>query len=180
MKKIFKGLICAGLATSIAAGLVGAAGCQDKSNPGSGGKIEYRDPEKDALKLAIGAVDQKFNPMFYTSLNDGTIATLTQVSLITTDAKGNLAVGEDQPTVALDYLETYYDSHGTKLATGDGKKVTAVPGGNVNGDQNGYTTYEFLIKNGMKFSDGVDLTVMDVLFNLYVYLDPLYSGSSSI
>lgn len=180
MKKILKGLICAGLAGSIAAGMVGAAGCTKNNNPGSGGNIVYRDSETDPLRLAIGAVDEKFNPMFYTSLNDGTIANLTQVSLITTDAEGNLTVGEDQPTVALDYLETYYDAHGTKLATGNGKKVTAVPGGNVNGDQNGYTTYEFLIKNGMKFSDGEALTVMDVLFNLYVYLDPLYSGSNTI
>lgn len=180
MKKILKGLICAGLAASIGAGMVGAAGCNNNKNPGSGGKIEYRDPEKDALRLAIGGVDQKFNPMFYTSLNDGTIANLTQVSLITTDSEGKLVVGDDQPTVALDYLETYYDANGTKLATGDGKNITAAPGGNVNGDQNGYTTYEFLIKNNMKFSDGEALTVMDVLFNLYVYLDPLYSGSSTI
>lgn len=177
MKKIFKGLICAGLATSIAAGMIGAAGCNNNNNnPGSGGNIVYRDPETDALKLAIGAVDQKFNPMFYTSLNDGTIANLTQVSLITTDKDGKLVVGEDQPTVALDYLETYYDANGTKLVTGDGKKITP----ETDGDQNGYTTYEFLIKNGMKFSDGVDLTVMDVLFNLYVYLDPLYSGSNTV
>ncbi len=179
MKKILKGLICAGLAGTIAAGMVGAAGCKTNT-PGSGGKIEYRDPESQPLKLAIGALDEKFNPMFYTSLNDGTIANLTQVALITTDTNGNLAVGDDQPTVALDYLETYYNAAGNTLATGDGKKITAVPGGNVNGDQNGYTTYEFLIKNGIKFSDGVDLTVMDVLFNLYVYLDPLYSGSSTI
>ncbi|MBQ8684917.1 MAG: hypothetical protein IJ514_01950, partial [Clostridia bacterium] len=32
----------------------------------------------------------------------------------------------------------------------------------------------------IKFSDGVDLTIKDVLFNLYVYLDPMYMGSSTI
>lgn len=173
MKKIFKALICAGLVGAIAAGTLGAAGCGKKS----GAK---RDPEKDPLRLSIGAVDTKFNPMFYTAQNDGEIANMTQVSLITTDAEGKLRVGENYPTVALDYVETYYDTHGTVLATGDGNNISAAQGGNTNGDQNGTTTYEFVIKNGIKFSDGEPLTVLDVLFNLYVYLDPAYSGSSTI
>lgn len=171
MKKIFKGLICAGLVGAIAAGTLGAAGCK---------KDSHRDPESSPLRLAIGACDEKFNPLYYTSQNDGIIANMTQISLITADAGGKLTVGENQPTVALDYLETYYNAEGVALATGNGREVNALPGGNVNGDVNGSTTYEFLIKNDVKFSDGVDLTVMDVLFNLYVYLDPLYSGSNTI
>lgn len=42
------------------------------------------------------------------------------------------------------------------------------------------TTYEFILKNGIKFSDGKPLTMKDVLFNLYVYLDPAYTGSATI
>ena len=172
MKKIFKALICTGLAGMLAAGTLGAAACKKNSS---------RDPEKSPLRLSIGACDEKFNPLFYTSQNDGTIAGLTQVSLITTNEAGELSVGEDQPTVALDYRETYYNSSQAKIGTGDGKTVAFEQGYSESSiDINGSTTYEFLIKNGMKFSDGVDLTVMDVLFNLYVYLDPLYSGSSTI
>lgn len=182
MKKILKGLICVGLVGAVAAGTIGAAGCKN-SNPGSGGQIEYRNTETSPLRLAIGAVDEKFNPMFFTSANDGVIASLTQASLITADAQGNLAYGEDQPTVALDYLETYYGAEDAVLATGDGVKFDYAQGqtsASVSANAS-YTTYEFLIKNGMMFSDGVHpLTVMDVLFNLYVYLDPLYSGSSTI
>ncbi|MDE5789473.1 MAG: hypothetical protein K2H78_03535 [Clostridia bacterium] len=164
MKKLFKGLICAGLCGVLA---VGASGCSAS---------EHRDPETAPLKLAIGAVDQKFNPLFYTSQNDGVIANLTQASMLTVDSNGVLAYGEDYPTVTLDYKETYYSSSDIELGTSDGK------GGKINGTSDGaaYTTYEFLIKNGIKFSDKVDLTVMDVLFNLYVYLDPAYSGSSTI
>lgn len=182
MKKIFKGLICLPLAGVLAAGTLCAAAC-NKSTPGSGGKIVYRDTETDALRLAIGAVDEKFNPMFYTSQNDGIIAGLTQVSLITADAQGNLAYGENYPTVALDYLETYYGEGDTKLATGDGVNFNYESGqtSTTVSENASYTTYEFLIKNGMMFSDGEHpLTVMDVLFNLYVYLDPLYNGSNTI
>ncbi len=165
MKKIIKGLICAGICTSFA--LTGLAGCN---------KSAHRDSETSPLKLAIGATDGKFNPLFYTSANDGTIANMTQASLLTADAEGQLAVGENYPTVALDYEETYYsDVAGTnQIGTGDGIKISG------SSDVNGSTAYEFVIKNGVKFSDGTPLTVMDVLFNLYVYLDPLYSGSSTI
>ena len=164
MKKIFKGLICAGLCGMLA---IGATGCNGS---------EHRNPETDALKLAIGSVDQKFNPLFYTSANDGTIANMTQVSMLSTNAEGKLAYGEDYPTVTLDYLETYKNGSEV-LGTYDGKAD------NIPQKLNGATTteYEFLIKNGMKFSDGEhDLTVMDVLFNLYVYLDPVYNGSNTI
>ncbi|MCM1438299.1 MAG: ABC transporter substrate-binding protein [Roseburia sp.] len=168
MKKIFKALLCTGLAGMLAVGTIGAAACK---------KSGKRNPESSPLRLAIGACDEKFNPMFYTSQNDGTIAGLTQVSLITSDSDGNLAVGENQPTVALDYLETYYNKAGAVIGTGDG---TNTDFGENSADIEGSTKYEFLIKNGMKFSDGEPLTVMDVLFNLYVYLDPLYNGSSTI
>ena len=167
MKKIIKGLVCAGVCASFAmTGLVGCGGVESA----------HRDSETSPLKLAIGSVDNNFNPLFYTSANDGAIANLTQASLMTADANGQLAYGENYPTVALDYKETYYsDVAGTaQIGTGDGKNITG------NSSVNGSTSYEFVIKNGIKFSDGTDLTVMDVLFNLYVYLDPLYSGSSTI
>ncbi len=168
MITLFKGLICAGPCGVLA---VGGSGCNAS---------EHRDPEKAPLRLAIGAVDQKFNPLFYTSQNDGVIANLTQAAMLTVDVDKNnnpvLAYGEEYPTVTLDYKETYYSSSDIELGSSDGRS------GEVSGNSNGaaYTTYEFLIKNGVKFSDGVDLTVMDVLFNLYVYLDPSYSGSSTI
>jgi len=163
VKKIFKGLICAGLCSTLALG--GLIGCN---------KSEHRDTETAPLKLAIGAKDGNFNPLFYTAANDGTIANMTQASLLTADADGKLAYGENYPTVALDYRETYYDKNGAETGTSDGRDIKGY------GDNNGSTAYEFVIKNGVKFSDGIDLTVMDVLFNFYVYLDPLYSGSATI
>ncbi|MDE6558240.1 MAG: hypothetical protein K2K39_03930 [Clostridia bacterium] len=168
MKKIFKGLICAGLCGLLA---VGATGCIKPTV-----ESEHRDPETAPLRLAIGALDEKFHPLLYTSQNDGTIAGMTQATLMTSNAKGKLAYGDDQPTVALDYQEVYKNGSGETIKTSDG--IEDVSGVDVGA--NGSTSYEFLIKNGVKFSDGVDLTVMDVLFNLYVYLDSVYSGSSTI
>jgi len=153
MKKSIKRIVCTGLGIA----LLAFSGC----------KSSDLDPETRALKLSIGALDGNFNPFFYTAQNDGDIASMTQIAMLSTDKDGKVAYGENEPTVVLDYSQTMYDSK---------------TGGNVTqtGSEDGRTEYEFVIKNGIKFSDGVDLTIKDVLFNLYVYLDPMYTGSATI
>lgn len=121
--------------------------------------------ETRAVTIAIGTVDRNFNPFFYTALNDGEVVSPTQIPMITADENGDVACGQNEATVALAYKYTMYDANGN---------VTE------QGSTDGTTVYEFVIKNGIKYSDGEDLTIKDVLFNLYVYLDPLYSGSSTI
>ncbi len=123
------------------------------------------DPETRPVVFATDALDGNFNPFFATSGTDTTITAMTQIGMLTTDEQGNPVCGEDEATVVLDYKETMKQSNGQ--STTDGTKAAT-------------TEYEFIIKNGIKFSDGVDLTIKDVLFNLYVYLDPAYMGSATI
>lgn len=68
---------------------------------------------------------------------------------------------------------TYGDSEGVVT-----KDLQIITEGTENKDQT--TTYYFVLKNNVKFSNGSALTIKDVLFNLYVYLDPAYTGSSTI
>lgn len=126
---------------------------------------EYLDPEKDALVFSTEALDGNFNPFFATSGADTTIISNTQLGMLTTDEKGNPICGENEATAVLDYKETMKKENGQ--ATNNGSEAAT-------------TEYEFIIKNGIKFSDGVPLTIKDVLFNLYVYLDPAYMGSATI
>jgi len=139
------------------------AGCKDD-------KKKNYDTETRAMVFATDALDGNFNPFFATSATDSKIAAITQVGMLTTDSKGNPLVGENEPTVVLDYKQTMKDGNGD--VTTDGEKASKANGGK--------TEYEFIIKNGMKFSDGEPLTIKDVLFNLYVYLDPAYMGSATI
>lgn len=139
--------------------MLSAAGC----------KKTHRDSEKSQLLLATGALDGNFNPFFYTSQNDGNMISMTQISMLTTNEKGKLVCGDDWPTVVQSYTKTYYDAK--PVGTGNVIQVGSV---------DGRTEYEFVIKNGIKFSDGTPLTIKDVLFNLYVYLDPAYTGSSTM
>lgn len=155
MNKFLKGAVCAGLCCSMLA----AVGC----------KKAKLDPEKRQLTLATAALDGNFNPFFYTSQNDGNMISMTQISMLTVDSDGKLVCGENWPTAVLEYNKTYYDAK--EQGTG-----SVIP----EGIQSGRTEYEFVIKNGIKFSDGEPLTVKDVLFNLYVYLDPAYTGSSTM
>ena len=121
-----------------------------------------------AFVIMTDNLDGLFNPFFSTSASDGTIVSMTQIGMLTSDTDENgdahVAFGPDYAVVVLDY-ESSYDINGTSEKP-DEKK--------------GVTTYTFVIKNGIKFSDGKPLTIEDVLFNMYVYLDPVYTGSSTM
>ncbi len=120
-------------------------------------KKYVNDPETRPVVFATEALDGNFNPFFATSAGDSEMASMTQLGMLVTDESGNITYGKDEPTVTLDYRLTEVQE-----------------GGNT------YTDYEFIIKNDIKFSDGTDLTIKDVLFNLYVYLDPAYMGSATM
>ncbi len=147
MKKIAKVIVFLLVVCTVVSCFIG---CKDKPEEG-----KNYDPETRPLTMSIGALDGNFNPFFYTAQNDGNVVSMTQVSMLASDAQGNAVAGENRPTVAKDFSVT---------EAADGSS----------------TTYEFLIKNGMKFSDGQDLNLMDVLFNYYVYLDEAYIGSNTL
>ena len=44
---------------------------------------------------------------------------------------------------------------------------------------NSTSTYTFILKNGITFSDGKPVTAKDVLFSIYVLCDPAYDGIST-
>ncbi|HCS75580.1 MAG TPA: hypothetical protein DIW17_17105, partial [Clostridiales bacterium] len=44
---------------------------------------------------------------------------------------------------------------------------------------NSTSTYTFVLKNGITFSDGQPVTAKDVLFSMYVLSDPMYDASST-
>jgi len=116
------------------------------------------DEKPDAFVIMSEELDGLFNPFFSTTGADSTIVSMTQIGMLTSKyVNGEVveAFGEDEAVVTKDYEKTY-----------DSAKNE--------------TTYTFVIKNGIKYSDGHPLTIEDVLFNLYVYLDPVYTGSATI
>ena len=111
----------------------------------------------DAFVVMTEQLDGLFNPFFYTSAPDGTIVAMTQIGMLGSkyvNGEVEVAYGENEAVVVKDY--------------------------DIVENSNDTTTYTFVLKNGIKFSDGHPLTMEDVLFNYYVYLDPVYTGSNTL
>ena len=117
------------------------------------------------LILQSSTMDGVFNPFFYSSAYDLDVIGLIDIGLLTMDESAGVVASDYYPTVAKSYSIYYQDANGNK-------KEVYEAGNEV--------VYEMIIKNGMKFSDGSAITAEDVLFNFYVYLDPAYSGSSTL
>ena len=111
----------------------------------------------DAFVIMTEQLDGLFNPFFYTSAPDGTIVGMTQISMLSSkyvNGEVEVAYGDDEAVVVKDY--------------------------DIVENADGTTTYTFVLKNGILFSDGQPLTMEDVLFNYYVNLDPVYTGSNTL
>jgi peptide/nickel transport system substrate-binding protein len=145
--------------------------CTPKTDgPGTDPGTNDNTKKVDALVFASDELDGVFNPFFATSGPDMEVMGMTQLSMLSTDAQGKPAYGADLDTAVLDMTNVPVD-----------ERSSADKEGIYTGDYHDYyTTYEFVLKNGIKFSDGSPLTMQDVLFNLYVYLDTSYTGSSTM
>ena len=111
----------------------------------------------DAFVIMTEQLDGLFNPFYYTAAADGTIVSMTQIGMLGAkyeNGEVQVAYGENEAVVVKDY--------------------------EIVENKNDTTTYNFVLKNGIKFSDGHPLTMEDVLFNYYVYLDPVYTGSNTL
>ncbi len=163
MNKSVKRVSCLALSTLLLSSFAACGGSDNKKDPSN--TTTKFDAETRPLVLATDALDGTFNPFFATSAADVNILSMTQLGMMTADEDGNPVCGENEATVALDYKVTMLDADMQET---------------MNASAAAYTDYEFIIKNGIHFSDGVKLTIKDVLFNLYAYLDTMYMGSSTI
>ncbi len=145
-KRILSLVLCVALCVSMLGML---AGCDSKN-------------KSDAFVIMTENLDGLFNPFYATSGTDVTIASQTQISMLSAKSvktgedtyKVEVAYGENEAVVALDYM--------------------------IQENDDGTVSYYFVLKNGIQFSDGHPLTMEDVLFNLYTYLDPVYTGSNTL
>jgi peptide/nickel transport system substrate-binding protein len=142
------------------------AGCKKKS------------PVPDVFVIATDTLDGVFNPFFATNAQDVSVAGMTQLSMLVTSKDGEVDYGDGKDCVVKDvYMPDTVDER-----TEDDRYLASRPNFQPDADYYSryYSTYSFLLKNGLKFSDGTPLTVKDVLFNYYVYLDVAYTGSSTL
>lgn len=119
------------------------------------------------LVVATDTLSQKFSPFFADTEYDQNVVERTQISMMTTDRVGgiiyNAIEGETVNYNGTDYLYT-------------GPANISV----VYDEASDITTYTTKIREDMKFSDGEPVTADDIIFTYYVYLDPSYTGSTTV
>lgn len=119
------------------------------------------------LVVATDTLSQKFSPFFADTEYDQNVVEMTQISMMTTDRVGgiiyNAIEGETVNYNGTDYLYT-------------GPANISV----VYDEASDITTYTTKLREDLKFSDGEPVTADDIIFTYYVYLDPSYTGSTTV
>ena len=126
------------------------------------------DDQETAKTLVVGTqnFDGKFSPFFYTNSYENDVMSMIFDGLLLTDREGSVVLkgadGEVRPYNGTDY--TY----------------TGVANCDIVENADGTVDYNITMKEGIKFSDGEEMTIDDVIFSYYVLLDPTYDGVSTL
>ena len=155
----------AALSVSLLAGCGGAASSTESATSGSTSTsaTEANAASDGTLVMADTGFESKFSPFFANSSADQHLNDLTQIALLGSDRKGEMVLkgieGETREYNGTDY--TYY---GPADCT-------------VTENADGTVTYDITMRDDLVFSDGTPITIDDVIFSMYVYLDPTYDGA---
>lgn len=160
------------LALVMCIGVLAGCGGNNTANDGTTNNTTTNDDtteETNTTPLVVSieqGLEGKFSPYFYLSNADNKIVSLTQVQLLTIDRVGNPVLngieGETRSYNGTDY--TYY---------GPADIV-------VTENEDGTVTYDVTMRDDIVFSDGETANIDDVIFGLYVYLDPTYDGNATM
>ena len=117
------------------------------------------------IVIAETGFEGKFSPFFAASAPDQDAHALTQAVLLNADRRGEIIMhgieGETRSYNGTDY--TYYGLADCEVTEND----------------DGTVTYAITLRDDVTFSDGTPMTIDDVIFNMYVYMDPTYDGSAT-
>lgn len=118
------------------------------------------------LVVAASGVTQNFSGFFAESGGDRSVADMTAVYLLGKDRSG-------------EYILNGIEGE-TKNYNGTDYTYTGIADCKVSPQDDGSVTYTFTLREGVQFSDGTPLTADDLIFSLYVYLDPSYDGPMEV
>ena len=119
-----------------------------------------------SFSVGVNGLTGEFSPFFSRSGSDQEAAALTQENLLVIDRSGGvICKGIEGETVSFgDSDYTYYGPADCTVTEND----------------DGSAEYEIHIRDDLEFSDGVPVTIDDVIFSLYVRCDPTYDGLSGL
>ncbi len=122
--------------------------------------------EETPLVIACADMSEKFSEFFASSVPDQNVADMTSVALLNNDRAGEII---------------YNGIEGeTKEWNGNEYEYKGIADCVVTENEDGTVSYEFKLRDDLKFSDGEPMTADDVIFTMYVYADPSYDGGVSM
>ena len=169
-----KQVLALAMAVAMAAGLLAGCGSSASSSAESVASSEATSEaaatdtgsSDGTLVLADTGFEGKFSPFFAASSADQHVIDLTNIALLGADRKGEMVLkgieGETREYNGTDY--TYYGPADCEVTE----------------NADGTVTYAINMRDDLVFSDGTPITIDDVIFNLYVYMDPTYDGSATL
>lgn len=165
-----KQVLALAMAVAMAAGLLAGCGSSASSSAESVATSEAAATDTGSsdgtLVLADTGFEGKFSPFFAASSADQHVIDLTNIALLGADRKGEMILkgieGETREYNGTDY--TYYGPADCEVTE----------------NADGTVTYAINMRDDLVFSDGTPITIDDVIFNLYVYMDPTYDGSATL
>ena len=163
-----KQVLALAMAVAMAAGLLAGCGSSASSSAESVATSEAAATDTGSsdgtLVLADTGFEGKFSPFFAASSADQHVIDLTNIALLDADRKGEMILkgieGETREYNGTDY--TYYGPADCEVTE----------------NADGTVTYAINMRDDLVFADGTPITIDDVIFNLYVYMDPTYDGSA--
>ncbi|MCQ5079044.1 ABC transporter substrate-binding protein [Gemmiger formicilis] len=158
----------AALSVSVLAGCGGAASSAVTSEAASTATAEATTStgSDGTLVLSDTGFEGKFNPFFAASSADQHVIDLTFGALLGADRKGEMILNGIEGETR-EYNGTDYTYRGPADCV-------------VTENADGTVDYDITLRDDITFSDGTPMTIDDVIFSLYVYLDPTYDGSATI
>ena len=133
---------------------------------GNGNNNGQQDSTTKTLVVGTQNFDGKFSPFFYTNDYENQVMSMVFDPLLGTDREGAVVLkgieGDVRPYNGTDY--TY----------------TGIADCDIVENADGTVDYNITMKEGVKFSDGTEMTIDDVIFSYYVLLDPTYDGVSTL
>ena len=169
-----KQVLALAMAVAMAAGLLAGCGSSASSSAESVASSEATSEaaatdtgsNDGTLVLADTGFEGKFSPFFAASSADQHVIDLTNIALLGADRKGEMILkgieGETREYNGTDY--TYYGPADCEVTE----------------NADGTVTYAINMRDDLVFSDGTPITIDDVIFTMYVYLDPTYDGSVTL
>ena len=158
------------LALMMCVGVLAGCGNSTPAPAESSAPAESAEPASDnsdtPLVVGYSPFSSKFSPFFAETAYDQDVASMTAISLLTSDRTGAIVYnGIEGETI--NYNGTDYTYYGPADLV-------------VTENADGTVYYDFTMRDDLVFSDGEPITIDDVIFSMYVLCDPTYDGASTL